>query len=130
MSLAQDFIKLQTWAVVGVSENPEKYGHIIFARLGKAGKKAYPVNPKPGRIGNVDFYPDLASLPQLPEVVDLVVPPAVALSVVEQCGELGIKRVWFQPGTRSAEALARCKELGIQAVADSCVLVELDKLGL
>jgi len=47
---------------------------------------------------------------------------------VEECGRLGIKRIWFQPGTRSIEANARCRELGIEFVDDSCVLVELKQL--
>jgi len=130
VTLAEEYIKFKTWAVVGASESPEKYGNIITVRLLRAGKKVYGVNPKPGYIDGVAFYPDLAALPEIPEVVDIVVPPAAALEVVEQCARVGIKRLWFQPGTRSPEAEARCNTLGINAVNDSCVLVELDKLGL
>lgn len=130
MNLAEELINLPTWAVVGASEDPDKYGNIITLRLMGAGKEVFPVNPKPGQIDGKNFYPDLSSLPKLPDIVDVVVPPAIALNVVEECGRLGIKRIWFQPGTRSQEASARCRELGIQVVDDSCVLVELGKLGL
>lgn len=129
MNLAEEFITLNTWAVVGASENPEKFGYKITARLLKAGREVFPVNPQPGSINGAEFFPSLAALPKLPDVVDLVVPPAVAIKIVDECANLGIKRIWFQPGTRSEEALTRCKEFGIQAVADSCVLVELNKLG-
>lgn len=122
---AQEFIKLQKWAVVGASTDPDKFGNIITRRLMEAGRTVWPVNPRGGEIDGSSFYPDLASLPELPEVVDVVVPPRVALGVVEECGRLGIKRIWFQPGTRSPEANARCRELGIEFVDDSCVLVEL-----
>ncbi len=128
MTKAEQFILLDTWAVVGASEKPEKFGHIITTRLLKAGRKVYPVNPKGGAIGDLKFYTSLSELPEIPEIVDVVVPPAVALQVVEECAKLGIKRIWFQPGTRSPEAMARCEELGIDAVDDSCVLVELGKL--
>lgn len=130
MNLGEKFIQYQTWAVVGASENPEKFGYKITARLMDAGKEVFPVNPKPGVINGVSFFSNLASLPKLPDVVDVVVPPAVALKVVEDCAKLGIKRIWFQPGTRSPQATARCQELGIEAVDDNCVLVELNKLGL
>lgn len=130
MSLAEKFITLPVWAVVGASEDPEKFGHKITLRLQKAGMKVFPINPKPGRINGAQFYPSLSSLPKLPDVVDLVVPSPVALQVVEECARLGIQKIWFQPGTRSPEASQRCRELGIAAVEDSCVLVELDKLGL
>lgn len=130
MGLAAQFIQLPVWAVVGASENPDKFGYKIMVRLQKAGKEVYAVNPKPGQINGAEFYPDLSSLPKLPDVVNLVVPPPVALQVVEECGRLGIQRVWFQPGTRSPEASQRCRELGIEVVDDSCVLVELDRQGL
>lgn len=128
MKLAEQFIHLKKWAVAGASENQEKYGYKISERLISAGKTVYPINPNPGNIKGQQFYPDLLSLPELPDIVDIVVPPAIAYSVVEQCAEAGIKRVWFQPGTRSPEALERCGQLGIEAVNDSCVLVELDKI--
>ncbi len=128
MTKAEEFIHLNTWAVVGESENPEKFGHIITNRLLDAGRKVYPVNPKGGAIGDLQFYTSLSDLPETPEIVDVVVPPAIALQVVEECARLGIKKIWFQPGTRSPEAMARCEELGIDAVNDSCVLVELGKL--
>ncbi|MTI95537.1 MAG: CoA-binding protein [Firmicutes bacterium] len=129
MTRAEQFIKLQTWAVVGASTVEEKFGFKITKRLLSAGKQVYPVNPKPGVVCGIELYPNLDALPELPDIVDVVVPPAVARQVVEECGRLGIKRIWFQPGTRSPEAMARCAELGIEAVDDSCVLVELDKLG-
>ncbi|MGI6365809.1 MAG: CoA-binding protein [Bacillota bacterium] len=129
MGLAQQFIQLPVWAVVGASENPDKFGYKITVRLQSAGKEVFPVNPKPGQINGREFYPDLSSLPKLPDVVDLVVPPPVALQMVEECGKLGIKRIWFQPGTRSPEASRRCRELGIDLVDDSCVLVELERQG-
>lgn len=128
LHLAEKFIHLDTWAVVGASENPEKYGHIITSRLLKAGKKVFPINPKEGSIGGVIFYPSLSALPALPQIVNLVVPPDVARKIVEECGNLGITRIWFQPGTRFPEAKARCRELGIEAVDDSCVLVMLGRL--
>lgn len=130
MNLAEEFIKLQSWAVVGASQGPEKFGNIIPLRLMAAGKNVFLVNPKPGQINSQPFYPNLESLPEVPDIVDVVVPPAIALQVVEECARLGIERIWFQPGTRSPEAFMRCRELGIEAVDDSCVLVELDKLGL
>jgi predicted CoA-binding protein len=130
MTRAENFIQLHSWAVVGASKNQEKYGYKITVRLMEAGKEVFPVNPGPGQINGVAFFPDLGSLPKLPDIVDLVVPPAIALNVVDECARVGIKRIWFQPGTRSAAALNRCLELGIEAVDESCVLVELNKLGL
>lgn len=130
MAFAEKLIAMPVWAVVGASINPEKYGYIITQRLIKVGKEVFPVNPKPGQINGAKIYTSLSLLPKLPDVVDLVIPPAAALQVVEECAALGINRIWFQPGSRSSKASQRCRELGFEFVDDRCVLAELTRLGM
>jgi predicted CoA-binding protein len=64
----------------------------------------------------------LADLPQQPEVVDLVVPPAVTEQVVKEVKNLGQTRVWMQPGSESETAIAYCHQHGIQVVHDACAM--------
>jgi predicted CoA-binding protein len=72
------------------------------------------------------IYPDLASLPQPPEVVNVVVPPAAAKGILEDCLRLGIRQVWFQPGAEDPSAIAWGQEQGLAIVSGGpCVLVEL-----
>ncbi len=119
-----DWPKLQPWAVVGVSENREKYGNIIYRDLKDAGYTVYGINPKLDTIEGDTCYPNLAALPQKPAVVNLVVPPQVALSVVEECKAQGIERVWFQPGSESDEAIAKAESYGIHVLANACIMIQ------
>lgn len=116
--------KLQPWAVVGVSDNREKYGNIIFRDLLGAGYKVYAVNPKLTEVEGQPCYPNLAALPELPAVVDLVVPPHAAMAVIDECHQLGIKRLWFQPGSESDEAIEKAESLGITVLANACIMIE------
>ena len=123
-TLIQEFTNLRVWAVVGASNDPRKYGNMIFRDLTRAGYRVYGVNPKGGEIDGVALYVSLDTLPEKPQVVDMVVPPAVTERTVEQCAELGLNRVWMQPGSESDRAIELCHERGIRVVHDACAMVQ------
>ena len=121
--LIQEFIDQRIWAVVGASLSPEKFGHKIFRDLRAAGYIVYGVNPGGGEIEGQKLYPTLADLPEKPAVVDVVVPPKVTKEIVRQCAELGLERVWIQPGSESEEAIHFCQEKGIRVVHGACAMI-------
>ena len=112
-------------AVVGVSQDPKKWGRKIYDSLLAAGINTVPINPKHNWIGTNVCYPNLKSLPHKPSMVITVVAPKVSEQVVKQCIELGIKKVWMQPGSESEKAISLCKENNISAVHDLCIVVDL-----
>lgn len=120
--LIQDFINQRVWAVVGVSTDPNKFGYKIFRNLRNVGYIVYGVNPRGGYLEGQPLYRSLADLPERPAVVDLVVPPKVTEQIVQECAELGITRVWMQPGAESETAIAFCKQHGIQVVYNTCAM--------
>ncbi len=111
------------WAVVGATENKDKFGYKIFRRLKQMGYKVYPVNPNYDSLEGEKCYPNLSSLPEVPEVVNMVVAPKHGIKVVEEAGNLGIKYLWLQPGTVSDELLKLAEEKGIETI-QACILVE------
>ncbi len=125
--LIQEFINERVWAIVGASTDSTKYGHKIFHNLQGAGYIIYGVNPKGGEIDGQQLYPSLADLPEKPAVVDIVVPPKVTEEVVRQCAELGLNRVWMQPGAESEAAIQFCHENAIKVVYNDCAMVRKRK---
>jgi len=119
-----EFPKYRKWAVIGVSEDREKYGNKIYRDLRDAGYQVYAVNPKLQSVEGDRCYASLKDLPHTPDVVDLVVPPAVGLKVVEECLSLGIKRIWFQPGSESDEAVQKAQDGGMEVVHDACIMIQ------
>jgi len=110
--------------VIGASRDPEKYGFQVYKDLKNAGYKVYAINPNADEILGDRCYPDLKDLPMKPDVVDVVVPPKVTEKVVEACKELGITRVWMQPGSESENAINFCEKNGIDVVHGVCVMIE------
>jgi predicted CoA-binding protein len=124
-NLIKDFLRKQNvFAVVGVSRNPAKYGHQVYKDLKEAGYVVYPVNPSIDEVLGDRCYHSLSELPEKPDVVDTVVPPTVTEKIVKECKELGIERVWMQPGSESEHAIRFCEENNIKVVHDVCVMVK------
>ena len=122
-SLISDFVSRRVWAVVGASHDPRKFGYQVFRSLRDAGYRVYPVNPKGGELDGVQVYRSLAELPELPEVINIVVPPGVTEQVVREAHELGLARVWMQPGAESEASIRYCHEHGMQVVERACAMV-------
>ena len=123
MTLEANFASLKKWVVVGVSADRAKYGNIIFRQLLTAGYEVQAVNPKLSTVENQPCYASLKALPSLPEVVNVVLPPALGVGVVEDCLALGIRNIWFQPGAESDEAIAKAKAGGMNVLANACILL-------
>ncbi len=116
------------FAVVGASRDPDKYGHRVYQDLKEAGYQVFPVNPQADRILGDKCYSRLEDLPVKPDVVDIVVPPAVTEKIVRQCQQLDIGKVWMQPGSESEAAITYCQQQGIKVLHDVCVMVQRQKL--
>lgn len=122
-----EMLNKKVWAVIGVNNNTEKFGYKIWKKLKDNGYEVFAVNPKYDDIGGEKCYPSLKDLPITPEVVDFVVPPKVSLKAIDDAHELGIKYLWFQPGTADEEVIDKAEGLDKKIVFHDCVLVALDE---
>ncbi|MGI5902359.1 MAG: CoA-binding protein [Desulfitobacteriia bacterium] len=115
-------LEQKVWAVVGATQDPEKYGNKIYRKLKSTGYKVYPINPSYKDIDGDPCYKNLSSLPEIPQVINMVVAPHRGEKIINEAAQLGIKYAWFQPGSIDDELLELTKKLGIQSV-QACVLV-------
>lgn len=115
-------LEKKVWAVVGVTQNPKKYGYRLYHKLKNNGYRVYAVNPLVDVIGEDKCYRDLSSLPEIPEVVNMVVSPQRGRAIIEEAAGLGIKYAWFQPGSYDEDLLKRVEELGMKSV-QACILI-------
>jgi len=124
-NLIKDFLRKENvFAVIGVSQNPAKYGHQVYKDLKEAGYVVYPINPNIDEVLGDRCYHSLSELPEKPDVVDTVVPPSVTEKIIEECKELGVVKIWMQPGSESEKAIAFCRRNSIKEVHDVCVMVK------
>lgn len=121
----ENFLACQTFAVAGVSSNETRFGTLAYRDLAAAGKTVWGINPRLEELDGQKVYADVASLPQSPEILVLVVNAKIGLGLVEQAAARGVKGVWMQPGAESEELIERCGQLGLAAVHNQCVMRQL-----
>jgi predicted CoA-binding protein len=116
--------KYRTVAVVGASNNPERPSHGVARYLIEQGYNVIPVNPNEKEILGKTSYPDLSSVPEKVEVVDIFRRPEQVMPIVEEAIKIGAKAVWMQKGTVSEEAAAKAENAGLLVVMDRCIREE------
>ncbi len=127
MTTIQAAVQASEWAVVGVSEAQHKFGRQIFEHLRAHGYRVQAVNPRlaPALADGTPVRASLRELDPVPTVVNVVVPPSEAEGILQQCRELGVAIVWFQPGAEDPVAIARARAAGQVVVGDgACALIE------
>ena len=122
--MPQEALEKKVWAVIGATARTEKFGYKIYKHLRDYGYTVYPVNPNVTAIDGDVCYPSLRALPEVPQVVDFVVPERVGLEAVDECQQLGVEIVWLQPGADTSAVITKANEAGLAVITD-CVLVQL-----
>lgn len=113
-----------TVAIVGATDNPDKYGYVIYRDLKRKGFSIFPVNQNRETVDDDTAFKTLAEIPEAPTVVNIVVPPEETLRILQQCLELGLMNVWLQPGTESAANLTFLQEHPFHYLANTCIMVQ------
>ena len=128
-SVAQ-FLRGKSFAVAGVSRHGASAANAVFRKLKDSGFEVFPVNPNAQEVEGVRCYPDIASVPGKLDGVVIATHPDVSVSVVRQCAERGVPRVWFHRsfggGSVSQEAVQECRRQGVDCIVGGCPLMFCD----
>ena len=123
-------------AVVGASRRQGTVGRSVLDNIRTCGYQGqlYAVNPNASQIGGVPCFPDVASLPEAPELALLAVPPPAVPDVAEACGTRGVRGlVVFTAGIgteESADLLAICRRHGMRLIGPNCFGIAVPGIGL
>lgn len=111
-------------AILGASDNPERYAHQAHKMLQEYGHKVYPVNPHLDKIDQDNVFPSLKAIKDKIDTLTIYVNPERLPPYLEQIKNLKPRRVIFNPGTESPEIEAELNKAGIET-EEACTLVLL-----
>ncbi|GAA3536305.1 CoA-binding protein [Aeromicrobium flavum] len=120
---------LQTWAIVGLSDNPSRTAHSIAQLLQARGKRIVPVHPDAPVVLGEQGYATLADVPFPIDVVDVFRRSEQAGPFADQAVQVGAKAVWFQLGVIDVAAFDRTIAAGVPMVMDTCPAIEWNRRG-
>ena len=114
-------LSTKTIASFGLSSDPRKESYGIVQYLKNQGYRIIPVNPTATEILGEKSYPDLESVPEQIDVVQVFRKPEDVPPVVDGAIKVGAKVVWMQEGIVNEEAAQKAREAGLQVVMDACM---------
>jgi hypothetical protein len=124
--LIRTILNQRTFAVVGASRDPQKYGHMVYRKLKEAGYRVFAVNPNADYIDGDPVYPLLDTVPEPIDCIVSVVPPQVTEKIIHQAGHLHVPYVWMQPGSESLAAVNMAYSYGMRVVyGGPCIMVAI-----
>lgn len=112
-------------AIVGASPNPARSSYFVGTYLQQSSDfRVYFVNPNADTILGEKAYPDLASLPEVPDIVDVFRKPGDLPAVIDEVLAVGSPTVWIQLGIWNQEAAEYGESKGLTVVMDRCIKIE------
>jgi len=120
--------KNKTIAVVGLSDNPDRASYRVAQYLKNHGYRIIPVNPQLKTCLGETAYPDLLSIPDKVDIVNVFrrsedVPP-----IIDDALKIKPNAVWLQLDIINHEAAAMCECAGISIIMDKCIKIEHARL--
>ena len=131
----EEFLARKHIAVAGVSRNPAgKAANTIYKKLKNANYQVYAVNPNAEEVEGDSCYPNLKAIPGSVDGVVIVTKPEHAETLVQECSELGINRVWmhrsFGQGSVSEAAVKHCEENKNTVIPGGCPMMFCEPVDL
>ena len=120
-------LKLKTWAIVGLGNNPERAAFGVSKLLQDKGHRIVPVYPRAEIVHGETGYKTLSEIPFEVDVVDCFVNSNLVGKVVDEAIAIGAKAVWLQLDVIDEAALARAEAAGLLAIMDRCPAIEYKK---
>jgi predicted CoA-binding protein len=108
----------KTIAVVGLSDNPQRDSHRVAKYLQSQGYRIIPVNPMIQETLGEKSYPDLKSVPEPIDMVDIFRRSELVAPVVDEAIAVGARYIWMQDGVINQEAAAKAEAAGIPVIMD------------
>ena len=118
----------RTIAVVGLSPKRYRPSYGVAEYMQKAGYRIIPVNPRESQLLGERCYPDLESIPEPVDIVDIFRRSEFVPEIVEAAIRKGAKVIWMQEGVVHEDAARRAEAAGLQVVMDRCILKDHRRL--
>lgn len=115
-------------AVVGLSPKENRPSNLVGRYLLDVGYTVIPVNPGHTQILGRKCYPDLSTIKEHIDIVDIFRKSEDVLPIVEDAIAIGAKVIWMQLGIINHQAAARAEEAGLTVIMDRCIKIDHNDL--
>lgn len=115
---------IRSIAVVGFSPKKNRPSNMVGKYLIDTGFTVFPVNPGSNEIYGQICYPDLKSIPEPVDIVNIFRRSEDVLPFVVDAIAIGAKAIWMQQGIVNEAAAQLAEKAGLQVVMDRCIKID------
>lgn len=124
LEIIEDFLAQKRIAMVGISRDAASDSGRLFEELLRRGYDVVPVNPNTAGVQGRRCFARVQDIQPPVGAVLMMTTPDVTETLVKDCAEAGIRRVWMYRGSGkgsvSEKAIAFCEERGMKVVPGQC----------
>jgi predicted CoA-binding protein len=124
--LMKKYLSQRAMAVVGASNERDKFGNLVCRELKIRGFRVYPVNPHEKEICSERCYRTINELGDRIDRILIVLPPILTEQIIMKLNPAIISYVWMQNGAESSEAIQVCHSKGIKTIYGQCILMHAE----
>src|SRR5690349_15669657 len=88
-------------AVIGASNNRQKFGNRAVRAYLSQGYTVIPINPHEAEVEGLKTYKSVLDVPGPIDMASFYVPPAIGETVIQEVAQKQIPEVWLNPGADS-----------------------------
>ncbi len=117
--IEEQLSRSKTIAIVGLSPNPDRPGHYVAKYLQEQGYRVIPVNPLIDEALGAKSYPDLKSIPEPIDMVDIFRRSELVGPIVDEAIAVGARYIWMQDDVEDEDAAAKARAAGLSVVMNN-----------
>jgi predicted CoA-binding protein len=111
-------------AVIGASNDRQKFGNRAVRAFRSQGYTVVPVNPHEDQVEGLKAYRSILDVPGSVDMASLYVPPEIGEQIIADIARKGVAEVWLNPGAESDALIERARALNIQPIV-ACSVVAI-----
>jgi predicted CoA-binding protein len=112
----------QTVAIIGASNDRNKYGNKAVRAFKRQGFDVFPVNLREPTIEGLPAFKSVRELPVRPHRVSVYVHPEVLIQLLPDIARRGCDELWLNPGSESEAVLQQAEKLGLNVIQACSIL--------
>lgn len=114
----------KTVAVVGASNNRQKFGNRALRAFQAEGHRVIPINPREREVEGLRTYASVLEVPDPIDIATVYVRPEVGARLLDEFARKQIPEIWINPGAESLELIAEAKRLNLNVIM-ACSIVAI-----
>ena len=111
-------------AVIGASSDPRKFGNRAVRAFRRQGYRVIPINPHEAQVEGLQAYASVLDVPEAIDMATFYVPPEIGEKVMPEIARKGIREVWLNPGSESADLIRLARSLAVEPIV-ACSIISI-----